>query len=248
MPQLMQQLVSSSVRVIVAIGPGVGAALRLTRTIPIVAVGTDGLVESGAAASLARPGGNLTGLTAGIDDFVAMAAKRLQLLHEAVPNASRVAVLGYDLHGSEQSRASLESAARPLRQTVIWARARSAQDFAAAFAVIEHARAEALYVESQAANYRLLADIVEFAKARKMPSFFEFREGPEQGGLISYGADLADLFTRSATMVDKILKGAKPGDLPIEQPTKFDLIVNRSAAKALGVTVPPSLLARAELI
>jgi putative ABC transport system substrate-binding protein len=248
LPQLMQELVSASVGVIVAIGPGVGAARRVTRTIPIVAVGTDGLVEFGAAASLARPGGNLTGLTAEIDDFVALAAKRLQLLHEAVPSASRVAVLGYNLHASETSRASLESAARPLRQTVVWAQARSTQEFTKAFAVIDKERADALYIEAQAGNYRLLGDIVEFATARKMPSMFEFREGPERGGLLSYGADLADLFTRSATLVDKILKGANPGDLPIEQPVKFDLVVNRSVAKTLGVTVPPALLTIAELI
>lgn len=248
LPQLMRQLVSESVRVIVASGPGVGAAFRQTRTIPIVAVQTDGLVEFGAAATLARPSGNVTGLTAEVDDLGKMAAKRLQLLHEAVPSASRIAVLGYDLHRVDLSRVSLESAAHPFGQTVVWANARSVQDFNTAFTIIEKERANALYVEAQAATYRMLREIIGFAAARRMPSMFEFREGPEHGGLISYGADLADLYTRSASLVDKILKGAKPGDLPIEQPTKFDLIVNRNTAKTLGIALPQVLLTRAELI
>lgn len=248
LPQLMEELISASVDVIVAIGPGVGAARRATRTIPIVAVATDGLVESGAVSSLGRPGGNVTGLTTDVGG-VEMATKRLQLLREAVPSASRVAVLGYGLQTLDaSSRSSMESAGRSLGQTVVWAHARTAQDFTTAFATIEKERVDALYVEAQAAIYRHVREIVDRAAKLKLPSVYEFREGPDQGGLMSYGADLADLFTRAASFVDKILKGAKASDLPVQQPTKFDLVINTKTAKVLGITVPQSLLMRAELI
>ena len=244
-PQLMQDLVTGSVDVIVTIGPGVGAAMRATRTIPIVAVGTDGLVESGAVASLGRPGGNVTGLT-GETGGVELSAKRLQLLREAVPRASRVAFLGYGLPSDASQATSLESAGRAIGQTIVWAHFRVPQDLTTAFATIEKERADALYVEAAPASYRHVRDIVDFAARLNLPSIYEFREGPEQGGLMSYGADLADLFRRAASYVDRILKGAKPGDLPVEQPTRFELILNRGAAKTLGIIIPPTLLQRTD--
>ena len=240
-PQLMEELVAASVDVIVTIGPGVGAAMRATRTIPIVAVGTDGLVESGAVASLARPGGNVTGLT-GETGGVELATKRLQLLREAAARASRVAFLGYGHDASQVS--SLESAGRALGQTIVWAHLRTPQDLETAFATIERERANALYVEGAPVSYLHVRDIVDFAAKRALPSIYEFREGPEQGGLMSYCADLADLFRRAAGFVDRILKGAKPGDLPVEQPTRFELILNRGTAKTLGINIPPTLLQR----
>ena len=244
-PQLMEELVATSVDVIVAIGPGVGAAMRATRTIPIVAVGTDGLVESGAVASLARPGGNVTGLT-GETGGVELATKRLQLLREAAPRASRVAFLGYGLRSVPSQGPSLESAGRALGQTIVWAHFRTPQDLKPAFATIEKEQVDALYVEGVPVTYLHLRDIVDLAARLKLPAMYEMREGPEQGGLMSYGSDLGDLFSRAASFVDRILKGAKPGDLPVEQPTKFELILNRGAAKTLGIIIPPTLLQRAD--
>ena len=243
-PRLMEELVATSVDVIVAIGPGVGAARRATRTIPIVAVGTDGLVESGAVASLARPGGNVTGLT-GETGGIELETKRLQLLHEAAPRASRVAFLGYGPADASQ-RASLESAGRALGQTIVWVHFRTSQDLKTAFATIENARPDALYVEGVAVSYLHLRDIVDLAARLKLPAIYEMREGPEQGGLMSYGSDLADLFGRAASFVDRILKGAKPGDLPLEQPTRFELVLNRDTAKTLGIITPPTLLQRTD--
>jgi len=245
-PQLMEELVAASVDVIVTIGPGVGAAMRATRTIPIVAVGTDGLVESGAVASLGRPGGNVTGLT-GETGGVELGTKRLQLLREAAPRASRVAFLGYGMTSADPSLGPLlESAGRTLGQTIVWAHLRTPQDLKPAFATIEKERADALYVEAVPVSYRHVRDIVDLAARLKLPAMYEMREGPEQGGLMSYGADLADLFRRAAGFVDRILKGAKPGDLPVEQPTRFELILNRRAAKTLGIIIPPTLLQRAD--
>jgi putative ABC transport system substrate-binding protein len=244
-PQVMEELVATSVDVIVAIGPGVGAAKRATRTIPIVAVGTDGLVESGAVASLGRPGGNVTGLT-GESGGVELATKRLQLLHEAAPRASRVAFLGYGLPADASQGSLLESAGRALGQTIVSAHCRTPQDLKTAFATIEKERADALYVEGVPVSYLHLRDIVDLAGRLKLPAMYEMREGPEQGGLMSYGSDLADLYRRAASFVDRILKGAKPGDLPVEQPTRFELILNRGAAKTLGIIIPPTLLQRTD--
>jgi putative ABC transport system substrate-binding protein len=246
LPQLMDELVAAAVEVIVTIGPGVGAARRATRTIPIVAVGTDGLVESGTAASLARPGGNVTGLT-GETGGIELYTKRLQLLHEAAPRASRVAFLG-DGPVDASQRASLESAGRALGQTIVWARFRTSQDLETAFATVEKARTDALYVEGVAASYLHLRDIVGLAARLKLPAMYEMREGPEQGGFMSYGSDLPDLFRRAASFVDRILKGARPGDLPVEQPTKFELVLNRGTAKALGIEIPRTLLQRADAV
>jgi len=248
LPQLMQELVAASVDVIVAFGPAVGAAWRATRRIPIVAVATDGLVELGAVASLSRPGGNVTGLTAEVD-FVEMGSKRLQLLREMAPNVSRLAVLGYGLVTEEASRRSrFESAARVLGQTIVWAHARTPQDLRTALANIERERVNALYVEHAPANIAHVREIVDLAAKLKLPSIYEFREGPENGGLMSYGADTAELFRRAATFVDKILKGAKPGDLPVEQPARFELVVNRGAAKTLGINIPQTLRERADAV
>jgi ABC-type uncharacterized transport system substrate-binding protein len=245
LPLLMQELLSLPVDVIVAIGPAVGAARRATDTVPIVAVATDGLVESGAAKSLGRPGRNVTGLTG--DVGMDMNNKRLQLLKEVAPNASRVAFLGLVRETTEPSRRpAIEPAARALGQKIIWVGADAPADFERAFAEIAEERADALFVDTTPVNYVHIGSITAFAATRRMPALYAFREGPEAGGLMSFGSNIADLYRRAAGYVAKILRGAKPGDLPIEQPTKVELVINMKAASALGLTIPQSLLLRAD--
>jgi putative ABC transport system substrate-binding protein len=248
LPSLMQEMLALQVDVIVTAGPGVGAARRATDTIPIVAVAADGLDEGGGAASLARPGRNFTGLTSDVG-LVGLNGKRLQLLKEAAPKISRVAFLGQSSRPSDRRwHPDTEAAAHALGLTLIWVGADTREEFEAEFAAIAKDRADALYVDATNVNYANLRPITEFAAKLRLPTIYPFREGPEAGGLISYGSNLADLFRRAATFVDKILKGAKPGDLPIEQPTKFELVINLQTAKALGLAIPPSLRLQAELI
>lgn len=244
-PLLMQELLALPVDVIVAVGPGVGAAMRATNKVPIVAVGTDGLVESGAAKSLGRPGGNVTGLTGDVGlDFD---NKRLQLLKEVAPNASRVVFLGRASETADPlQRAAIEPAARALGQKVIWVAADSREDLESAFAEIAKERADGLFVNITPTNHVHIRSITAFAASRRTPAVYAFREGPEAGGLMSFGSNLADGFRRAAGYVAKILKGAKPGDLPIEQPTSVELVINLKTAKALGITIPQSLLLRAD--
>jgi putative ABC transport system substrate-binding protein len=240
----MQELLALPVDVIVAIGPGVGAAMRATNTVPIVAVATDNLVESGAARSLSRPGGNVTGLTGevGMD----IMNKRLQLLKEVAPNASRIAYLGRVRDAREPSeRPAIEPAARALGQKLIWVGADTPADFESAFAEIAKERADALFVDITPVNYAHIGSITAFAASRSMPAVYAFREGAEAGGLMSFGSNYADVYRRAAGYVARILRGAKPGDLPIEQPTKFELVINLKVASVLGLTIPRSLLLRA---
>jgi putative ABC transport system substrate-binding protein len=246
-PSLMQGLLALQVDVIVATGPAVWAAKRATDTIPIVAVATDSL-DSGAtlATSLALPGRNLTGLSSEVDVEV-MNRKRLQLLAEAAPKASRVAFLGQRSRPSDDRwHSAIEAAAHALRLTLFWAGADTPEELQAAFAAIAQGRADALFVDGTAVNYVHTRQISEFAARQRLPAIYPVREGPEAGGLMSYGSNLTDQFRRAATFVDKILRGAKPAELPIEQPTKFELVINLSAAKALGLTIPQPLLLRAD--
>lgn len=246
LPGLMQELLALQVDVIAAIGPAVGAARRATDKIPIVAVATDGLDDvGGGAASLSRPGRNVTGLTGEIG--VGVNGKRLQLLKEAAPKASRVAFLGQGSRPIHRYwRPDTEAAARALGLTLIWVGADTPEEFEAAFAAIAKDRADTLFVDGTAVNYAHTRPIIEFAARLRLPAVYPFREGPEAGGLMSYGSNLADLFRRAATYVDKILKGAQPGDLPIEQPTKFELVINLKTARALGLTIPQTLLLRVD--
>jgi putative ABC transport system substrate-binding protein len=252
MPRVMQEVLASPVAVIVSTGTGAFAARRLTDTVPIVAVATDQLVELGGAASLARPGGNLTGLTGevGLAEF---AIKRLELLKEAAPKVSRVAFLTDvgpiwgPITNDPSFRGSIEAGARVLGQTIVWVEALMREDLEVAFDTIPKERANGLLVDGLVPVTRWRS-IVEFAARERLPAIYVFRGGPELGGLMSYGPDDAELWKRAATFVDKILKGAKAGDLPIEQPTKFDLVINEKTAKALGLTIPQSLRLRAEVI
>ncbi len=222
------------------------AAKAVTTTVPIVMLGSRDPVGAGLVQSLARPGGNITGLTgtAGPE----LEAKRLQLLREALPGISRVAFFASkgDNEWESAGGQSVRAAANTLGLTLLQAEYMP-HAYSDAFALIRRLRAAALFVGgASGAAYADRALIVEFATQARLPSTFWYREAVELGGLMSYGVSVPDLFRRAATYVDKILKGAKPADLPVEQPTKFDLVINMKTAKALGLTIPPSLLLRAD--
>jgi putative ABC transport system substrate-binding protein len=204
-------------------------------------------VGDGLVASLARPGGNVTGTT-----FIGpeLIAKRLGLLKEALPGAARVAVLWHPGVYSEQTMAQMlkesEAAARTLGLQLQMLGARGPDDFDAAFAAMDRDRAEALLLFPSPMLYLENRRIVDFAKRSRLPAIYAAREFVDVGGLMSYGANLPALFRRTATYVDKIFRGAKPADLPVEQPTTFEFVLNLQTAKALALDIPPMLLARAD--
>ena len=201
-------------------------------------------VEAGFVESLARPGGNVTGIT---NLYRELGGKRLELLKEAVPKIVRVAVL-YDPAnppGVLEVKEVLPAAARALGLTVRSWEVRDADGFEKVFAALNKQRPDGLYVSGgplMSANQKRIAD---FALKSRLPSMYQSREAVDAGGLMSYGADLADSYRRVAYFVDRILKGAKPADLPVEQPTKFELVINLKTAKQIGLTIPPEVLARA---
>ena len=247
-PELAAELVRLKVDIIVVAG-GTGpvrAAKNATKTIPIVMTGGGAdPVEAGLIESLARPGGNVTGLTTLTRE---LDGKRLELLKEAVPKLVRVAVL-YDpaIPGtSREVKEILPVAARALGLTLQPWEERAADDFEKVFAALNKQRPDGLYVPGggQLINANRKR-IVGFALKSRLPSMYGRREFVDAGGLMSYGADLADSYRRVAYYVDRILKGAKPADLPVEQPTKFELVINLKTAKQIGLTIPPEVLARA---
>jgi len=246
-PQLAAELVRLKVDLILVTGgdPLIRAAKHATKTIPIVmvAAGIDP-VNTGIIESLARPGGNVTGLT---NLTAELGGKRLEVLKDAVSKLQRVAVL-YDA-GSPNDVMELkevQTAARPLRLTVrAWA-VKDADGFEEVFAAIEKERPDGLYIAGGPVTRANENRIVGFALKSRLPSLYTRRESVDAGGLLYYGADLAASYRRVAFYVDKILKGAKPADLPVEQPTKFELIINLKTAKQLGLTIPPNVLARAD--
>ena len=249
-PELTAELVRLKVDIIVAAG-GAGvirAAKNATKTIPIVMLGGGAdPVEAGLVESLARPGGNVTGVTNLTRE---LGGKRLELLKEAVPKLARVAVL-YDPAfptNALEVKDVLPVAARALGLTVRSWEVRSADDFDRVFAALTKQRPDGLYVPAgplMRANGKRIAGL---ALKSRLPSIYESREAVDAGGLMSYGADLADSYRRVAIYVDKILKGAKPADLPVEQPTKFEFVINLKAAKQIGLTIPPNVLARADKV
>ena len=204
-------------------------------------------VTSGLVASLARPGGNVTGLSNLAPELV---GKRLELLKQAVPGVSRVAVLWQPGGRGERTDKDMlkgaEVAARALGVRLQFVEARDPADFDRAFSDMTSARADALIVLPYIMFFYERKHLVDLAAKHRLPTVYPFRECVDAGGLMAYGANLADLSRRAATYVDKILKGAKPGDLPVEQPTKFELVINLKTAKALGLTIPQSVLARAD--
>ena len=246
-PELLAELVRLSVDIIVVAGgaPSIRAAMNATKTIPIVMMGS-GIdpVEGGLVKSLARPGGNVTGLTLLSRE---LGGKRLELLREAVPKLSRVAVL-YDPAnpGSViEVREALPVAARALRLTIQPWEVRAAKDFEEVFAALNKQRPDGLYVLAGGLMTANQKRIVGFALKNRLPSVCANREAVDAGGLMYYGANQADSYRRVAYYVDKILKGAKPADLPVEQPTKFEFVINSKTAKQIGLTIPPEVLARA---
>jgi putative ABC transport system substrate-binding protein len=245
LPELVAEMVRLKVDVMVVVStPGALAAKSATQTIPVVMVAVGDPLANGLVASLARPGGNLTGLSLLTPE---LQGKRLQLLKGVLPKLSRVAVLrnpGNAIHAVLWQEA--EVAARELGVQLQALELRGPEDFDRAFRAATQGRAGALLAFDDFLTVSYRARIVALAARSRLPAMYGYREFPDDGGLMSYGANHSDLYRRTATFVDKILKGAKPADLPIEQPTKFELIVNMKTAKALGLTIPPSVLARAD--
>ena len=250
-PELAAELVRLKVDIIVVAGGVIPtrAAKNATKTIPIV-MGGSGLdpVTAGLVESLARPGGNITGLTS---EFAGeLVGKRLELLKEAVPKVARVAVL-YDPVNPTSGLALkgvLPDAARALKLTIQPWEVRTADDFDRVFAALNKQRPDGLQVLGGGLMSANQKRIVNFALKSRLPSMYSGKAAVEAGGLMSYGADQAEGYRRVAYFVDRILKGAKPADLPVEQPTKFELVINLKTAKQIGVTIPPDLLARATKI
>jgi putative tryptophan/tyrosine transport system substrate-binding protein len=250
LPELAAELVRLNVDVIVVAGgePLIRAAKNATKTIPIVMVGGGAdPVEAGLVESLARPGGNVTGVTNLVSQ---LGGKRLELLKEAVPKVVRVAVL-YELANPSsvlEVKEVLPVAARALKLVIQPWEVRAADAIEKIFAALNKERPDGLYVPPGPLMRANEKRIARFALKSRLPSMYQSREAMEAGGLMSYGADLADSYRRVATYVDKILKGAKPSDLPVEQPTKFELVVNLKTAKQIGLTIPPNVLFRADKV
>ncbi len=243
-PEIIAELVRLKVDVIVTGGnPVARAAKEVTTSIPIVMATSSDPVEAGLVASLARSGANVTGLT--LDTGPEINGKRLELLKEAVPNISRVAVIGSKEDWESPKGKNTQAAARALGLTLLLAE-HKANDYAPAFALVTRERADAIFASLSGPNYANRRFIIEFAAKRHLPASYAFRESVEDGGLMSYGPSVVDMFRRAAYYVDKILKGAKAADLPVEQPTRFELVINLKTAKALGLKVPQSVLIRAD--
>jgi putative ABC transport system substrate-binding protein len=222
------------------------AAKQATRSIPIVFAAASNPVASGLVASLARPGGNATGLAFLTPELV---GKHLELLKQAVPGVSRVAVFWQPGERPEKDMlAGADVAARVLGVRLHFVEVRGPDDFDRAFSEVTRVRAGALVFVTAGLFFVEQQRLADLAAKHRLPTVWPFRQGVDAGGLMSYAPHLPDLFRRAATYVDRILKGASSGDLPVEQPTKFELVINLRAAKALGLTLPPSLLARADQV
>jgi putative ABC transport system substrate-binding protein len=248
LPDLAADLVRLKVDLIVtnAGAPGVLAAKKATRTVPIVFLSAGDPVGSGLVESFARPGGNVTGSTTLGPE---LAGKRLELLKEAFPKVSRVAVLWNPANPALiPERKETEVAAQGLGVQLQSVEVRSVNDFDNAFSAITNERAQALLTTPDPVNNSQAKRIIEFATKSRLPAMYANPEFVNGGGLMSYGPSYTDMYRRTATYVDKILKGAKAGELPVEQPKKFDFIINLDAAKQIGLTIPPSVLTRADKI
>jgi ABC-type uncharacterized transport system substrate-binding protein len=241
--EIADEFVRRNVDVIVTAESAAVVVKQATSTIPIiVAIGTDP-VAAGLVASLSRPGGNVTGLS---NVQIDLAGKRLELLREIVPNLRRLAILANVGHrASVLEMDEVQAAARKLDIAVAKLEIRRAEDIPQAFEMLK-AQTDALYVVVSALVAATHTRIITFALTARLPTSFNAREYVEAGALMSYGPDFAHRWRRAAGIVDKVLRGAKPADIPIEQPTKFELVINQSTAKALGLEVPPTLLARSD--
>ncbi len=245
LPDLAAQLVRLKVDVIVAsTTPAIQAAKPATGAIPIVMATSIDPVATGSVASLARPGGNITGLSLMSPELV---GKQMQLIKELVPKVTRVAVLGNPANaGHAPQLREAEVAARALGVRLQPLEARDPKEVDSAFAAMTKERAGAVIVLVDVSFADDRTRIARLAARTRLPAVYWSRENAEAGGLMAYGANVADLHRRAATYVDKILKGAKPADLPVEQPTRFELVINLKTAKALGLTIPQSVLIRAD--
>jgi putative ABC transport system substrate-binding protein len=246
LPALAAQLVAARVDLMVAVPTAAAvAAHRATASIPIVAISVADPVGLGLAVSLAHPGANLTGVTFSVE--LASISKALQLFKEAIPTVSRVAVLSNPRNPSQPaSVAAIAQAGRALGLALQFLQAGDAAEIDLAFAAMVRERATALFVSPDSVFILHRARLAELATQHRLPSMHGVRENVDAGGLLSYGPSVAAQSRRAAIFVDKILRGARPGDLPIEQPTTFELVINRKTAKAIGVTIPQSLLLRAD--
>jgi putative ABC transport system substrate-binding protein len=247
LPKLAAELVRLDVDVIVAGGStSTGAAKQATTTIPIVMAQVNDPVGSGVVASLARPGGNTTGLSALVPE---VSGKRLEMLKEIIPKLSRVAVFGDSTApGNAQSLRETELAAKAFKIQLQYLDILGPKHIEAAFREAAKERADAVLVLAAPVLISGRKHITEITAKNRLPAIYPQKEYVEDGGLMSYGVSIVDLYRRAATYVDKILKGAKPADLPVEQPTKFEFIINLKAAKQIGLTIPPGVLARADKV
>ena len=245
LPELAADLVRLKVDVIVALSPPAArAAKNATKTIPIVIRSTGDPVQGGFVSSLARPGGNITGMTSISSELY---GKRLELLKEIMLRLSRVAVLRNPNRGASDFK-EMQSAARSLGLQLHSLEVRGPNDFENAFRAAGKARAQALITIRTPLFNNHRKQIADLAIRSRLPAIYDERAYVEAGGLMSYGTNLADLERRAAVFVDKILKGTKPADLPVEQPKKFELVINLKAAKQIGLTIPPNVLARADKV
>jgi len=247
LPGLAEELVQLKVDVIAASPTGAAMAARnASRTIPVVGMSLTEPVELGLVASLARPGGNVTGVTYGVDTDIF--GKQLGLLREAVPKVRRVAVLSNPSPAQPLIIKNVTAAGRSLGLQLQLLQAREPGEFDGAFAAMAKERAGGLLVVGDSMFFIHRARLAELAVMHRLPSVSTQTQWVEAGGLMSYAASLPDIYRRAASYVDKILKGAQPGDLPVEQPTKFELVINLKTAQALRLTIPQSLLVRADEI
>jgi putative ABC transport system substrate-binding protein len=247
LPDLAAELVRIKVDVIVATtDPTIAAVKRATQTIPIVMITASDPVGTGFVASLARPGGNVTGLSTMAPE---LGGKRLELLREVVPGLARVAVIwNPEIRGDMFTYNNTTAAARTLGLQLQSVELSRAEDLERALSAVTNQRAQGLVVLPSPVTNPSRIQIATFAQRNRLPTIYGPSWFVEAGGLMSYGTNTAERWRRAATYVDKILKGAKPADLPVEQPTKFELVVNLKTAKALGVTIPQSVLVRADLV
>ena len=245
MSDIAAELVRLKVDVIVtSTDPGIAAVRQQTQTIPIVMANSTDPVATGFVASLARPGGNVTGLSSISPE---LSVKRLELLKEAVPGLSRVAIVwNPDVRGGVLEYKETEGAARSLHLQLQSVEVNRPDDFDRAFSALMTGRAEALTVASSSVTFRNRSQIASLAQKNRLPSIYGLREFADAGGLMAYGPNYAEGWRRAATYVDKILKGAKPADLPVEQPTRYELVINRKTANVLGLKIPDKLIALAD--
>ena len=246
LPDLAAELVRLRVDVIVTTGPGILAAKKASATIPTVFGAASDPVGSGFVSSLARPGGNITGLSSMGPD---LDGKRLELLKEAFPKVARVAFLWES--GSTRGNlplTNMEAAAKPLGLKLLSLEVRSLDDFESAFARAKRDGAQALITFPRPLINTQQRQVLDFAAKNRLPAMYATSEFVEAGGLMSYAPSYTDLFRRAADFVDKILKGTKPADIPVEQPTKFEFVINVKAAKQIGLTIPPKVLAQADKV